>query len=66
LSARDGIGMRQGQLDHREDWVELAELWGQSKVVCAMANTDFNSKRGLRPCLIAIISWIVGQIVARL
>jgi hypothetical protein len=23
-------------------------------------------KRGLRPCLIAIISWIVGRIVARL
>jgi hypothetical protein len=36
--------MHQGQLDHREDWVESAELWGQSKAVCAMADTGFNDK----------------------
>jgi hypothetical protein len=27
-SARDGIGMRKGQLDHGEDWVEVAEVGG--------------------------------------
>jgi hypothetical protein len=42
--ARDGIGMCQGQLDHREDWVESVELWGQSEAVCAMADTGFNDK----------------------
>jgi hypothetical protein len=26
--ARDGIGMHKGQLDHGEDWVELAEVGG--------------------------------------
>jgi hypothetical protein len=28
LSARDGIRMHKGQLDHREDWVEAAEVGG--------------------------------------
>jgi hypothetical protein len=28
LSARDGIRMREGQLDHGEDWVEAAEVGG--------------------------------------
>jgi hypothetical protein len=44
LSARDGIGMRKGQLDHRKDWVEAVEVSGKSEVVCAMANTGFNDK----------------------
>jgi hypothetical protein len=30
LSARDGIRMRKGQLDHREDGVKAAELEGES------------------------------------
>jgi hypothetical protein len=44
LLARDGIRMREGQLDHREDWVEAAEVGGESKAVCAMANTGFDDK----------------------
>jgi hypothetical protein len=43
-SARDGIGMRNGQLDHAEDRVEAAEVGGKSKAVCAMANTGFDNK----------------------
>jgi hypothetical protein len=42
--ARDGIGMHKGQLDHRKDWVEAAEVGGESEVVCAMADTGFNDK----------------------
>jgi hypothetical protein len=42
--ARDGIGMRKGQLDHGEDWVEMAEVGGESEAVCAMANTGFDNK----------------------
>jgi hypothetical protein len=37
-SARDGIQMCKGQLDHGEDWVEAAEVGGESKVVYTMAN----------------------------
>jgi hypothetical protein len=44
LSARDWIGMRNGQLDHRKGWVEAAEVGGESKAVCAMADTGFNDK----------------------
>jgi hypothetical protein len=43
-SARDGIRMCDGQLDHWEDGVKAAEVGGQSKAVCAMANTSFNDK----------------------
>jgi hypothetical protein len=43
-SARDGIGMCKGQLDHRKDWVEEVEVGGESEAVCAMANTGFNDK----------------------
>jgi hypothetical protein len=43
--ARDGIRMRKGQLDHGEDWVEAAEVGGESKAVCAMADTGFDDKR---------------------
>jgi hypothetical protein len=42
-SARDGIRMRDGQLDHGEDGVKVAEVGGQSEVVCAMANTGFDN-----------------------
>jgi hypothetical protein len=44
-SARDGIRMHERQLDHREDWVEAAEVGGESEVVCAMADTGFDDKR---------------------
>jgi hypothetical protein len=43
-SARDGIRMHEGQLDHREDGVKAAEVGGQSEVVCAMADTGFDDK----------------------
>jgi hypothetical protein len=36
--------MHKGQLDHREDGVEAAEVGGESKAVCAMADTGFNDK----------------------
>jgi hypothetical protein len=42
--ARDGIRMRKGQLDHGKDWVEAAEVGGESKAVCAMADTGFDDK----------------------
>jgi hypothetical protein len=42
--AKDGIGMRKGRLDHGEDWVEAAEVGGESEVICAMADTGFNDK----------------------
>jgi hypothetical protein len=45
LSARDGIGMRKGQLDHGEDRVEVAEVGGESEAICAMADTGFGDKR---------------------
>jgi hypothetical protein len=44
LLARDGIRMRNGQLDHREDRVEAAEVGGKSKAVCTMADTGFDNK----------------------
>jgi hypothetical protein len=44
LSARDGIRKRGGQLDHWEDGVKVAEVGGESKAVCAMANTSFDDK----------------------
>jgi hypothetical protein len=44
LSARDGIRMHEGQLDHREDGVKAAEVGGQSEVVCAMADIGFDDK----------------------
>jgi hypothetical protein len=37
--------MRKGQLDHGEDWVDVAEVEGESEVVYAMANTGFDNKR---------------------
>jgi hypothetical protein len=43
-SARDGIRMCKGQLDHREDGVKVAEVGGQSEAVCAMADTGFDDK----------------------
>jgi hypothetical protein len=27
--------MREGQLDHGEDWVEVAEVGGESEAICA-------------------------------
>jgi hypothetical protein len=42
--ARDGIRMCKGQLDHGKDRVKVAEVGGQSKAVCAMANTGFDDK----------------------
>jgi hypothetical protein len=44
-SARDGIGVRKGQLDHGEDRVEAAEVGGESKAICAMSDTGFDDKR---------------------
>jgi hypothetical protein len=44
LSARDGIGKRGGQLDHREDGVKAAEVGREFKAVCAMADTSFDDK----------------------
>jgi hypothetical protein len=35
-SARDGIRMCKGQLDHGKDWVEAAEVGGKSEVICTM------------------------------
>jgi hypothetical protein len=43
-SARDGIRKRGGQLNHREDMVEVAEVGGKREVVCAMADTGFDDK----------------------
>jgi hypothetical protein len=42
--ARDGIRMREGQLDHREDGVKVAEVGGKSEAVCTMADTGFDYK----------------------
>jgi hypothetical protein len=36
--------MHEGQLDHREDGVEAAEVGGERETVYAMANTGFNDK----------------------
>jgi hypothetical protein len=44
-SARDGIRMCNGQLDHREDGVKAAEVGRQSEAICAMADTGFDDKR---------------------
>jgi hypothetical protein len=43
-SARDGIRKHRGQLDHREDGVEAAEVGGKREAVCAMADTGFDDK----------------------
>jgi hypothetical protein len=43
-SARDGIRMCRGQLDHGEDGVKVAEVGRESKVVCAMDDTSFDDK----------------------
>jgi hypothetical protein len=43
-SASDGIRMCEGQLDHREDWVEAAEVGEESEAICAMADTGFDNK----------------------
>jgi hypothetical protein len=43
-SARDGIGMRKGQLDHGEDGVEAVEVGGGSEVMCTMADIGFDDK----------------------
>jgi hypothetical protein len=43
-SARDGIRMCEGQLDHGEDRVKAVEVGGQSEAVCAMADTGFDDK----------------------
>jgi hypothetical protein len=42
--ARDGIRRRRGQFDHREYGVKMVEVGGQSKAVCAMADTGFDDK----------------------
>jgi hypothetical protein len=42
--ARNGIRKRGRPPNHREDRVKVAEVGGQSKVACAMANTGFNDK----------------------
>jgi hypothetical protein len=44
LLARDGIRKRGGQLDHGKDWVEAAEVGGESYAICAMADTSFDDK----------------------
>jgi hypothetical protein len=44
LSARDGLRMRNGQLDHGEDRVEAVEVGGMSEAVCAMADRGFDDK----------------------
>jgi hypothetical protein len=44
-SARDGIRMCKGQLDHGEDGVEAAEVGGESEAICTMVNTGFDNKR---------------------
>jgi hypothetical protein len=43
-SARDGIRKRRGQIYHREDGVEAAEVGEKREVVCAMADTGFDGK----------------------
>jgi hypothetical protein len=43
-SARDGIRMHDGQLDHGEDGVKAAEVGRQSEAVCTMADTGFDDK----------------------
>jgi hypothetical protein len=42
--ARDGIRMRDGQLDYGEDGMKAAEVGGQIEAVCTMANTSFDDK----------------------
>jgi hypothetical protein len=36
--------MTKEQLDHGKDQVEVVEVGGESKAVCAMADTGFNNK----------------------
>jgi hypothetical protein len=43
-SARDGIRKCGGQLDHGEDRVKVAEVGGEFKAVCAMADTSFDDQ----------------------
>jgi hypothetical protein len=45
LLAKDGIGKHKGQLDNREDWMEVVEVGGESETVCAVANAGFDDKR---------------------
>jgi hypothetical protein len=40
-----GSRCTKGQLDHWEDRVEVAEVGGESEVVCTMADAGFNNKR---------------------
>jgi hypothetical protein len=42
--SQGGIRMHEGQLDHREDGVEAAEVEGESKAICTMADTGFDDK----------------------
>jgi hypothetical protein len=44
LLARVGIGKCGRQLDYGEDGVKVAEVGGQSEVVCTMANIGFDDK----------------------
>jgi hypothetical protein len=45
LLARDGIRGHEGQLDHREDRVEVVEVGEREReVLCAMAKTGFDKK----------------------
>jgi hypothetical protein len=37
--------MCKGQLDSGEDWVEAAEVEGESEAVCTMAETGFDDER---------------------
>jgi hypothetical protein len=43
-SARDRIWMCDRHFDHREHGVKAAEVGGESKMICASANTRFNGK----------------------
>jgi hypothetical protein len=43
-SARNGIWMRDGQLDHGEHGVKAAEVAGESKAICASADAHFDDK----------------------
>jgi hypothetical protein len=37
-AGQDGIRKHKGQLDHREDRVEVAKVGGEREVVCAMVD----------------------------
>jgi hypothetical protein len=38
MSAQDGIWMHDRQFDHGKHGVKVAEVWGESKAICASAD----------------------------